>query len=326
MESTVRIELWHGGKFDEQRNNIYRGGKKFVIPDVDLDRFCLDDLFDMLKAAGGQQMNAHFFFKLPKNAFTTEMVQIVGDAEIRTMCKCFRNHSVITLWSQENYFTPLKDANIGVGSNPSDDTKAGPQVLNATDDNEGGTSESFGSDPIDDNHIGLDDVSIGDDEDSLDGSFHESDEDVDSESSTENDEGDEKATEFWYSDIEGSSRIQSRRRKTNASTSVRTISNQGTTPTESERAATSPPVSQHQSLSSSKNMRVSQRHPSSSQQEQSSTATKPPKARSCSGNSITARAHARASARTHENATASAMGSVYVSAVANASCRGKSLL
>ncbi|XP_073021623.1 uncharacterized protein [Primulina eburnea] len=147
-------------------------------------------------------MNAHFFFKLPKNAFTTEMVQIVGDAEIRTMCKCFRNHSVITLWSQENYFTPLKDANIGVGSNPSDDTKAGPQVLNATDDNEGGTSESFGSDPIDDNHIGLDDVSIGDDEDSLDGSFHESDEDVDSESSTENDEEDEKATEFWYSDIE----------------------------------------------------------------------------------------------------------------------------
>lgn len=66
------------------------------------------------------------------------MVKIVGDAEIRTMCNCFRNHSVITLWSQENNFTPLKDAIIGVGCNPSDDTKAGPQVMNATDDNEGG--------------------------------------------------------------------------------------------------------------------------------------------------------------------------------------------
>ncbi|XP_075487932.1 uncharacterized protein LOC142527104 [Primulina tabacum] len=213
MESTVRIELWHGGKFDEQHNNLYRGGNKFVIPDVDLDMFCLDDLFDMLKAAGGQQMNVHFFFQLPKNAFTTEMVKIVGDAEIRTMFNCFRNHSVITLWSQENNFTPLKDAIIGVGCNPSDDTKAGPQVMNASDDNERGTSESFGSDPIDDNDIGLDDVSIGDDEDSLDGSFHESDEDVDSDSSTENDAGDykrrsqpkphnEKATECWYSDIE----------------------------------------------------------------------------------------------------------------------------
>ncbi|XP_073015717.1 uncharacterized protein [Primulina eburnea] len=77
----------------------------------------------------------------------------------------------------------------------------------------GGTSESFGNDPIDDNDIGLDDVSIGDDEDSLDGSIHESDEDVDSNSSTENDAGDdkrrsqpkphnEKATECWYNDIE----------------------------------------------------------------------------------------------------------------------------
>lgn len=66
MESTVRIELWHGGKFDEQNNNLYRGGKKFVIPDVDLDRFCLDDLFDMLKAAGGQQMNAPFSFNCRK--------------------------------------------------------------------------------------------------------------------------------------------------------------------------------------------------------------------------------------------------------------------
>ncbi|XP_075504249.1 uncharacterized protein LOC142541652 [Primulina tabacum] len=141
---------------------------------------------------------------------------------------------------------------------------------------------------------------------------------------------------------QGSSRIQSRGRKTNASKSLRTIFNQGTTPSESQRAATSPPVSQRQSLSSSpfhsRYTLVSQRHPSSSQQEQSSSATKPPKARSCSGNSITARARASASAkasenlsatasaRTIENATASAMGSENVSAVANASCGGKTLM
>ncbi|XP_073299673.1 uncharacterized protein [Primulina huaijiensis] len=146
----------------------------------------------------------------------------------------------------------------------------------------------------------------------------------------------------------GSSRIQSRGRKTNSSKSLRTLSNQGTAPSESQRAAISPPVSQHQSLSStpfhSRYTLVSQRHPSSSQQEQSFSATKPPKSRSCSGNSITARARARAharasasakarenlsataSARTTASATASAMGSENVSAVANASCGGKTLM
>ncbi|XP_073292472.1 uncharacterized protein [Primulina huaijiensis] len=140
---------------------------------------------------------------------------------------------------------------------------------------------------------------------------------------------------------QGSSRIQSRGKKTNASKSLRTISNQGTTPSESQRAATSPPVSQHQSLYSSpfhsRYTLVSQRHPSSSQQKQSSSATKPPKASSSSAHaraSASAKARenlsATASARTIENATASAtasaMGSENVSAVANASCGGKTLM
>ncbi|XP_073129065.1 uncharacterized protein [Henckelia pumila] len=131
---------------------------------------------------------------------------------------------------------------------------------------------------------------------------------------------------------QGSSRIQSRGRKKNASKHPRTVFTQGTTSTGSQIGATSTPVSRHQSLSSdpfqSRSNLVSQPPPSSQQeQEQSSSIAQP-------SNHIIA--HASASAKKNENssattsartlgnereiATVSAMGSANVSAMANASC------
>ncbi|KAG8380973.1 hypothetical protein BUALT_Bualt06G0072100 [Buddleja alternifolia] len=60
------VEMWIGGKFVDMGSRlVYEGGKKKIFEDVDLDRFSLDDIFEMYTKCGGKCSIVDFYFKRP---------------------------------------------------------------------------------------------------------------------------------------------------------------------------------------------------------------------------------------------------------------------
>lgn len=103
IDGVINFVVWVGGTFVHNPRITYKGGRREIFKNYDLDRISMHDFFWMYKEMGGKKGNINVYYLLPNYSLENGLRELRDDESIRDLQRVFENIPYCSIYVEESY-------------------------------------------------------------------------------------------------------------------------------------------------------------------------------------------------------------------------------